>query len=254
MITKYHRPDTIEAALELLGRDQPTTRPLAGGTAINQPTKEAFEVVDLQHLGLDEITLRGNTIAIGATTTLQAMLAVRELPLALKRCLQLEATYNLRQAATLAGTLVAADGRSPVTTALLALDASLALLPGDETIALAEMLLQRSGGLRGRLITRIEFPGNVHLAYHAVARTPADWPLVSAAVAVWPSGRTRVILGGFGAAPVMAMDGPESDGLDTAVHSAFANAGDEWASTNYRQETAVILAQRGLAELQAASA
>jgi CO/xanthine dehydrogenase FAD-binding subunit len=250
MITKYHRPETLEATLELLGRDHVDTRPLAGGTALNQPTRDEYEVVDLQYLGLDKTLLRGNTLEAGATVTLQRLLDTQETPPVLRRCLRLEATYHLRQMATLAGTLVAADARSPVAAALLAMDASLVVLPGSGSLPLGEMLLKRPEVLRGRLITRVDLPVNIGLAYHAVSRTPADWPLVSAAIAVWPSGRTRVVLGGYGSAPIMAMDGPEPGGVEAAVESAFASAGDQWASVSYRQETAKILAQRGLAELQ----
>lgn len=249
MINRYHRPATIEEALELLGREQPPTRPLAGGTALNKPSREAFEVVDLQNLGLDEIQKRGNVLEIGAMARLQDLLDTADLQPVLRRCVQLEATYHLRQIATLAGTLVAADGRSPLATALLALDASLVLMPGEEVLSLGEMLLKRPEGMHGRLITQVEIASNARLAYHAVARTPADWPLVCAAVAIWPSGRTRVALGGYGQAPIMALDGPEAGGLQDAVRSAFSDAGDQWASAAYRQETAQVLAQRGLSEL-----
>lgn len=250
MITAYHRPTTIEEALELLSRKQPSTRPLAGGTALNQPAKESFEVVDLQQLGLDHVQSRGNSLEIGATVRLQDLLAVAEVQPVLRRCVQLEATYNLRQAATLAGSLVAADGRSPLTTAMLALDASLMLQPNEQTLALGEMLLNRPDILQRRLITRVDVATNARLAYHAVGRTPADWPLVAVAVAVWPAGRTRVALGGYGSAPIMALDGPEAGGLADAVVSAFASAGDQWASAEYRQDAARILAQRALAELE----
>ena len=36
MITEYHRPSTLESAIELLGRKTPETVPLAGGTLLNQ--------------------------------------------------------------------------------------------------------------------------------------------------------------------------------------------------------------------------
>ena len=52
MITIYHRPKSIEEALQLLGRTAPRTVPLGGGTLLSHPHSEAVEVVDLQALGL----------------------------------------------------------------------------------------------------------------------------------------------------------------------------------------------------------
>jgi CO/xanthine dehydrogenase FAD-binding subunit len=101
--------------------------------------------------------------------------------------------------------------------------------------------------LRGRLITQVTIPLNASLAYEYVARTPADRPIVCVAVARWPSGRTRVVLGGYGQLPLLAMDGPEATGAETAVEDAFSQASDAWASSAYRQATALTLIRRILA-------
>ena len=251
MILEYHRPRTVEEALELLARPSPVTLPLAGGSALNRPSPEPVAVVDLQALGLNTWEKRGHTLVLGATLTLQALLDVPDLPEALLKAIHHEASYNLRQVATVAGTLLAADGRSPFTTALLALDASLEWARSGaelETITLGDLLPLRAGRQRGGLVTRVILPLNARLAYNYVARTPADRPQVCAAVAVWPSGRTRVTLGGYGSAPLLAMDGPEAGGVEAAARSAFSQAGDEWASAEYRQEAAAVLASRGLEE------
>src|SRR5690606_22039911 len=92
-------------------------------------------------------------------------------------------------------------------------------------------------------------PLNVHLAYEYVARTPADRPVVCASVARWPSGRTRVALGGYGAAPVLVLDGPEPGGAEAAAADAYSDAEDEWASAAYRSEIASVLVRRCLEEL-----
>ncbi|MFC1879653.1 FAD binding domain-containing protein [Chloroflexota bacterium] len=168
MITEYHRPKSLDEALALLAREEASTYPLAGGTKISQPSSQAFEVVDLQALGLDTIKVSGKTLELGATLTLQGLLDYAQsgeagklgLQPALIKAIKHEATYNLRQAATLAGTLVAANGRSPFTTAALALDIRLTLQPGDESISLGDLLPLRQERLHGRLITKISFPLN----------------------------------------------------------------------------------------------
>ena len=93
----------------------------------------------------------------------------------------------------------------------------------------------------------------MRLAYEYVARTPADLPIVCAAVAVWPSGRTRVVLGGYGEEPVLAMDGPDGGGAEIAAKDAYSHSEDQWATTEYRQEMAKVLVNRGLVNLEASS-
>ena len=121
MILEYYRPKTLDEALGLLSRTDVDTVPLGGGTVLNQPRTKPINVVDLQSLGLNNIETKGKKIEIGATVTLQQLLDHSELPLAIKQSIRHEATYNIRQVATVAGTIVAADGRSPFGTAILAL-------------------------------------------------------------------------------------------------------------------------------------
>jgi CO/xanthine dehydrogenase FAD-binding subunit len=250
MITEYHRPKTLQEALQLLARPGITTWPLGGGSYLNQPSKEFFAVVDLQDLGLDEIHDRGNFLEIGATATLAAFLDTPRLQPALARAIRHEAAHNLRETGTVAGTLLAATGRSPFTTACLALDVRLTLLPGDETLDLGDLLPVRQEVLPGRLATHVTIPLNADLAYEFVARSPADQPLVCVAAARWPSGRTRVALGGHGKAPLLAFDGTEADGAEIAARDAYNDAQDQWASAEYRREIAATLTRRCLGELQ----
>jgi len=259
MILEYHRPTDLETALALLARTEPLTVPLGGGTVLNRPSQASFAVVDLQGLGLKEIRSSGSRVALGACVTLQMLLEASGLPAGLQEAVGRETTYNLRQVATVAGSLVAADGRSPFTTALLALDAELECQKMDSStpgkslvfnISLGDLLPFRQERLAGMLITQVSLPARARLAYTAVTRTPSDWPLVCAAVARWPSGRTRLALGGWGKAPLLAMDGPEPGGLETAARQAYLQAADEWASAKYRSEMAATLAVRGLQSLE----
>src|SRR5512143_1856189 len=111
MITAYHRPDSIEAALALISRDTPRTVPLGGGTLLSRGSPDPLEVVDLQALGLAYVRISGNDAEIGATTTLQHLLEAPECPGALKTAIRLEAPLNIRNAATVAGALATCDGR-----------------------------------------------------------------------------------------------------------------------------------------------
>lgn len=260
MITTYHRPKTLDEALTLL--TQANRIPLGGGTLVSKPvssfggTTDPIEVVDLQAIGLDAVKKQGNNLEIGATVTLQQLFGSEYCPPALQTAIKLEAPLNIRNAATVAGTLVACDGRSTFATVLLALDAKLEIKSidrsnlnevGIETISAGEFLPLRAGQIKGKLITSITVPANVKLAFDYVSRTPADKPIVCAAVAQWNSGRTRLALGGYGKSPLLAMDGAEAEGLETAARNAYHEANDEWASAAYRMDVAATLAKRCLA-------
>lgn len=252
MIIEYHRPETMEEALRLISRPDPITFPMGGGTRINRPSENEFAVVDLQALGLDKIDHQGSLLIVGATVKLEKLLNIDDLQPMLKKCIQLECTHNLRNMRTIAGTAVAADGRSPLITALLALDTQIKIEPGGKVINLGNFLPVRNEELMGHLILQMMIPINVSLSYHYVARTPADFPLVCAAMAKWPSGRIRVALGGFGNSPLLAIDGPESAGAVEAVKVVYDQAGDQWASAEYRREIAATLTQRCIDDLVAA--
>lgn len=243
MITAYHRPKTLDEALTLL--TQPNRSPLGGGTLLSKSTIHPVEAVDLQALSLDSVKKSGNNLEIGATVTLQQLLESEHCPDALKAALKLEAPLNLRNAATAAGTLVSCDGRSTFTTVILALDAKLDIRrSADESqvLNIGEFLPLRPRGL----ITSITIPLNVKLAFEYVSRTPADKPIVCAALAGWNSGRTRLVLGGYGKGPLLAMDGTEAEGIETAARNAFHEATDEYASAEYRMDVAATLAKRCL--------
>lgn len=259
MITAYHRPQTLAEALGLLAH--PNSLPLGGGTFINTPEFQNahpgdLEVVDLQALGLDRLRKSGKDLEIEACVTLQQLLESPHTPQALKQAIQLEATLNIRNSASVAGALVACDGRSPFATVMLALDAKLTVegapmkdTPPSAVHGLGDLFALRGDLLAHKLITKISIPLNAGSAFETVARSPADRPIVCAAVAQWNAGRTRLALGGWGKAPLLAMDGTEADGLETAARSAFHEAADAWGSADYRMEAAATLAERCLEQI-----
>jgi CO/xanthine dehydrogenase FAD-binding subunit len=246
MITNYHRPQTLDEALTLLA--QPNTVPLGGGTLLSHPTGDTISAVDLQALGLNRIHKKGNNLEIGATVTLQQLLESEHCPEALKTAIKLEAPLNLRNSATVAGTLVVADGRSPFAASLLALDAKIEQAIFDNSKIeyrvsnIGEYLPLRST----TLITQITIPLHTKFAFESVARTPSDKPIVCVALAQWTGNRTRLAIGGWGKSPSLAMDGTEADGLDTAARNTCHEATDEWASAKYRMDVAATLAKRCL--------
>jgi CO/xanthine dehydrogenase FAD-binding subunit len=251
MITEYHRPKTIAEALALLARKDPPTLVLAGGTWVNRPSMDHFALVDLQALGLNQMAVEGNQVTIGAMVTLENFCNLPDIAPALKQAIQLETNYNLRQMATVAGKLVTATGRSSLAVILLALDTQMVWEPGNVEVNLGNWLPIRSPERPGLLVTMLKFSRLPQLCFEYVARTPGDTPVVCAAAAHWPSGRTRLVLGGYGLAPIVVMDGTEAAGADYAARDAYSQAGDQWATAEYRQEIAVVLTHRCIAAFTA---
>ena len=254
---EYFRPKTLAEAIELLERGVP----LYGGTALTPRRREISAVIDLRELGLDNLEIQDGTILIGAGLTLQKMVdAVDTLPVALREvCLQ-EAGWNLRNMATLGGTIMSDDGRSPLLTVLIALRAQVVIEPGGNMIPLVDLLQQREDAGFHNLITVIRLDTPLKLVYEQISRTPADRPIVCAAIACFleeNAGETfQVALGGFGSYPIRVEEAgfrlesdEDIDAAAQACREVYANAGDVWASAEYRSQISGVLVRRLLMEL-----
>lgn len=251
MIREYFRPTSLDEALSLLVEENKKRRPLGGGTTLSRQKPGDFGVVDLQAAGLDQITTTKQDIKCGAMSRLDMLLAHPQVDDEIKRGARIDAAENIRNMASLGGWLITSDGRSILSTVLLALDATLTWAPGTETVSLGDWLPLRDQASPGVLMTEISWFTKSQVAFEYVARSPKDRPMLVVAVAQWGSGRTRVALGGFGSAPFIAMDGSDSSGVDIASRDALFEADDPWATALYRREVAAKLALRCLERIDA---
>jgi CO/xanthine dehydrogenase FAD-binding subunit len=251
MITTYYRPSSLQEALDLLADPKNTLQPMGGGTTLSRRKSDDFGVVDLQALDLGTIETEGQRITAGAMVRLADLLAHPDVGGEMKRAIRLDAAANVRNMATLGGSVVVMDGRSALLAVLLALDTSLTWEPDEKRIRLGNWLPLRRDSSPGAILTYLEWRLRPVLVFESVARSPKDRPILIVAAAQWGSGRTRIVLGGFGQAPIVAMDGPESGGVDVASRDAYAEADDQWASARYRREVAARLALRCLDRIDA---
>jgi CO/xanthine dehydrogenase FAD-binding subunit len=280
-VKRVYRPDSLDEALALLRR-APRPVVLAGGTWLAGAASgdvQAEEALDISRLGLDRASVEGNRVLLGATLTLQALaegpagLAGVPAGAALAGAARAMAAVNLRNRATLGGSLVTADGPSPLAVALLACDAELAVQADEpRAIPLGAFLDYRARILAdGALITGvwITLPSpDTRFAYRRVARTPSDYPIVCAvarcAVKDGVAGGVRAAVGGVAPAPIRltALElGLEkkrlSEHLDRELAAAVAALrppGDWLASAEYRREMAGVLVRRALLAAAADSA
>jgi CO/xanthine dehydrogenase FAD-binding subunit len=247
MIVEYHRPETLQSALELLSRRNPRTVPLGGGTHLSHYQGEPIAVVDLGKLDLGKIERTGNRLRIGSTVTLQALIDFDGTPPMLKETARFETNFNLRQSATVAGTLVTGDGKSAFISALLALDALVIMQPGGHKEPVRDWLEHRPTRDESVLITALEVPDDVTLNYEFVGRSPLDMPIVSVAIGEWADGRRRIVIGGFSEFPVLAMDDKELGTVESAIKNACSQSSNN-QNSEYILETAQTLTRRLLAK------
>jgi CO/xanthine dehydrogenase FAD-binding subunit len=251
MIQEYFRPSSVEEALRLLSEETKVRKPLGGGTSLSRQLAGTFDVVDLQSAGLDQIQETSQGIGAGAMVRLDSLLVHPAIAAEVKSAIRIDASENIRNMASLGGWLITSDGRSILTTVLLALDANLTWELGNQQVRLGNWLPLRKQSMPGVLLTDITWQTGTALVYEYVARSPKDRPILVVAAARWKSGRTRVALGGFGDAPILAMDGPGSTGADIASRDACSDADDLWATAKYRREVAAKLALRCVERLDA---
>ncbi len=256
-LTEYHQPETLEDAMKLLRRTRVKTVPLAGGTRLVPAAAPGVQaVVDLSALGLSYV----KGLSIGATTTLQTIVDHADLRTyadgVLTAALLDSASRQTREGASLAGSIVAASGNSPLFTALLALDARLTVRTGrgtrEEEVKLAYWTPQPRA-----LILQVTLPAlakATHAAYEKVARTPADLPIVCvAARATIDQGALRDIrlaLGGVGEKPIVITQSAGSiEELAQLAVATVTPADDYFASADYRREMIAVLVKRALSNL-----
>jgi probable selenate reductase FAD-binding subunit len=232
----------MEEAVELLKKGIP----LAGGTEITPRRKDLQTVIDLSELGLDQIAVSEGAISIGATTKLQAILESNDLPQTLRDVCRLEAGWNLRNMATMGGAIKSADGRSPLVTVLLAMNPDVIYEPGGEKMPMDDFLDIRD---QPQIIRKIEFDWPLDVYYEQVARSPRDFPLVSAALAKQDETNgesvVQISLGGLGQRPIrLKLEKVSLEAAAGMAKKAFADADDAWASGEYRSHVAEVLVNR----------
>lgn len=239
-IRRYHRPDTLEVALQLLDRPDVRSAPLGGGTVVNAGLGDVpDEVIDLQDLGLSEITRDGDMLEVGATATLRDLMEHEWTPPILRDLARREAPNTIRNAATLGGTVAAALPDSGLVAGLLVCEAIVIMVDPDGTreVPLDEALI---GGLHGGLVTSIRFSIGGEGVFEGTARTPADVPIVLVAGRRGPDGSLRLAATGVDRTPVM-LDAERLDGLTPPS--------DFRGSSEYRLHLVTTLAHRVMARL-----
>lgn len=239
-LTAYHRPATLDQAVQLLARPGIHARIVAGGTSITPHLgADVDEVVDLQAVGLEGIDATRTTVTIGSMTTLQALVENPALPAIVQEAAHRDAPNTIRHVATLGGAIVSGDWESELLAALLVCDAQVMIQRqgGRAVVSLADFLAERAAHLRQAIITQVTLATDGAAAADRTARTPADKPIVAAAARRASHGEVRLALAGVAETPILVA----LDTLDSLVPP-----GDFRGSSDYRKHLAGVLARRVL--------
>ncbi len=253
-------PSSPAEAVELFG-DGAATTVIGGGTVvvpdITYGRLSPGRVLLLSQAGLDGIAVDGDTITIGATTPLGALLGLEEQVPALAACARNLADYEIRGQATLAGNLCVGAGpetpRGDLQGVLLALDAHVrsAGADGERTEPIEDFLPHRHGRLvldvsfqrpAASAFSVLEYPHTHEYTVLAVTGVrAADGTIRLAATGVaGPGTRLR-------SAEALASDG-EAAGAAAVADVSLAD--DALASGWYREQTLPVLVRRVLTQLE----
>ena len=191
-------PRSLREAAALLDADEPSARPVAGGTAVMLMMKlgvlRPARLVSLRAVEkrYSEIILdAGGTLHIGALVTLAALekspVIRKEAPV-ITRTLKTLANVRVRNVATVGGHLAHADPHMDLPPVLIALGANVSIVGarGERAIALEKLhagYLETTLG-RGELIAEVIVPrqGARRAAYlKCTTRSTDDWPALGVA-------------------------------------------------------------------------
>ncbi len=255
-------PTSIKEALGLLDADDPTVRPISGGTALMLMMKAGVfrptRLVSLRKVGdrFSGIKLRDGALTIGAMTPLAAVERSADVARAapvIPGIMTRLANVRVRNVATVGGALAHGDPHMDLPPVLIALDASVAVLgpKGERSLKVEDLLTgyYETALEKDELIAEVTVPaqGSRRSAYiKFTAGSYDDWPAVGLAVSLETSGDTikaATVVASAATAKAIRLKSAEAVLAGARIDDAtLARAGDAGA-----QETEVISDVRGSA-------
>ena len=274
----YHRPESAEEAVAVLGRLGDEGRILAGGQSLvplmNFRLAQPEHVVDVNRLTeLDYVRDEGGAVRVGALarqSTVETDSAVAErLPL-LREAIGFVAHPPIRHRGTLVGSVAHADPAAELPAVALCLEATVTVrgAGGDREIAAEDFFLGpfETAIEPGELATEVAFPAaapGTGYGFVEFARRHGDFAIAGAGVTLaLREGRIadpRVVLCGVGPTPLRAgaaeraLDGaaPGDEAVAAAADAAVEGIeppADMHGGTRYRTGVARAQVRRAIAK------
>lgn len=259
-MTEVLIPSSPDEAISLFG-DGAGVTVIGGGTIVmpdlTYARRSPDRVLFLHRAGLDGVSVRGETVTIGAATSVNALLELGE-PLA-SSALNL-ADFEIRGQGTIGGNLCAGEGpdvpRGDLQGPLIALGAQVRSVGagGETTQPVEEFLAQREG----RLVLDVSYAKPAASAWAPLERPHThEYTAMAVTACRLADGSVRIGATGVGShglrltsAEARAAD-PE--GAGQAALADVSPHDDAVASAWYREQTLPVLVRRVLTELQEAA-
>jgi carbon-monoxide dehydrogenase medium subunit len=272
----YHRPDTLEEALEVLGQVGDEGKVLAGGQSLipmlSMRLAAPAHLVDINHVeGLANVQVEDGWVHAGATVRHSQLerhdAAAHAIPL-LPQALSQVAHPTIRNRGTTVGSLVHADpaGEMPAVLSLLDGTVQVASLGGTRDVHASDFFLgpMESAVKPGEMAVSAQFavpPPGTGSAWHELSRRHGDYAICGVGALVTVDAdrlvtRARVGLISLGPTPVLidvtdALAGQHGDELipDAALDllaDGIEPETDIHASADYRGHLARVLTGRAL--------
>jgi carbon-monoxide dehydrogenase medium subunit len=268
-------PKTLKAAVGLLDADDPTVRPIAGGTALMLMMKagvfQPSKLVSLRLLkDLTSIATANGELAIGAMTPLAVLErseAVHKHAPVITKTLHTLSNIRVRNVATVGGALAHADPHMDLPPVLIALGARVVVQgkSGERTIPVADLFAgyYETVLAKDELIASLIVPAQAgrSAAYLKVTtRAVHDWPAVGIAVSIAADGKAikdaSIVLSAATEKPAR-LAGAEKAAQGAADEAAFRRAGeaaaeeaelltDAQGSAAYKKELVRVYVARAL--------
>ncbi|MEP6526373.1 MAG: xanthine dehydrogenase family protein subunit M [Nocardioidaceae bacterium] len=272
----YHRPDSLEEALEVLSQVGDEGKVLAGGQSLipmlSMRLAAPAHLVDINRVdGLATVEVAHGRVVVGATVRHSALErheeASRAIPL-LAQALTHVAHPTIRNRGTSVGSLVHADpaGEMPAVLSLLDGTVQVASLGGTRQVSASDFFLgpMESAVKPGEMAVSAQFarpPSGTGSAWQELSRRHGDYAMCGVGALVTLDAdrrvtRARVGLISVGPTPVLvdvteAVGGQSIDDLDPGpaselVDEAIDPEADIHASADYRGHLARVLTSRAL--------
>lgn len=278
-------PETLAEAVSLLDPEDPTSRPISGGTALMLMMKSGvFHPSRL--VSLRGVEPRYSEISMGSDGGFEAGALVRlgmlerhaevrrNFPI-LAEALRVLSNVRVRNVATLGGNLAHADPHMDLPPVLMALDAKIAATgPGGErTLPIGELLVgyYETSLEPDELISAIRVPGQggrVSTYTKVTTRSAHDWPALGVAVSLDVSGGAvsdaRIVVSAATETPTRMSDAEAAVEGEAPGEEAFRAAGaaaaeaagvlsDVRGSAPYKKELIRVTVARTLARAVASA-
>lgn len=256
-IREYKRAESLEEAWQL--NQKRPNRVLGGMIWLKMENINVGTAIDLSGLGLDTIEETDEGFSIGAMVTLRQLELHPGLAAytdgAVRESVRHIVGVQLRNLATVGGSIYSRFGFSDVLTMFLALNASVELYKGG-VVPLAEYA-QRP--YDRDILVRVLVPKeNARFVYQSVRNSQTDFPVLTCAAAKLADGSIRAAIGGRPGKAVLYTAAPEAG--ETAEEFAARFAAEVKADiktesnlrggAEYRRHLAGVLTKRAVCRLE----